>query len=117
MSVTPSIALQPPHDVLDGGGDVRLVGALALHEHLLGRAVGEAGGVHDHVAALGLSAARRRLVEIVLADLAADHDGQDDEHDPADHGGLAVLGAPSTDACREVMSLHVRLLRPGVLTL
>ena len=75
ISVTPSIRLEAADDVLDGGGDLRIVGldrALALHEHLLAGLVGEARAVDDHVAALGLAAARRRVVEVVLADLAAD---------------------------------------------
>ena len=98
--------LEPAHDVPHGGGVTRIAGALALHEHLLARLLGEAGGLDDHVAALGLAAARRRLVEIVLADLAADDDGEDDEQDPAEDGRLAVLGAPSTDARCEVAGLH-----------
>ena len=105
--------LEAAHDVPHGGGHLRIAGALALHEHLLARLLGEAGGLDDHVAALGLAAAGRRLVEVVLADLAADDDGEDDEQDPADDGRLAVLGAPSTDARCEVLRLHRRLLRSG----
>jgi hypothetical protein len=66
-------APQATHDVVHGGDDLRVAGSLALHEHLLDRTVGEAG-FDDHVAALGLAAAGRRLVEIALADLAAGHD-------------------------------------------
>jgi hypothetical protein len=104
--------LQAPHDVLDSGGDLRVAGSLALDEHLLARAVREAGG-DEHVGALGFAAAGRGLVEIVLADLAAYHDGEDDEQDPADDGCLAVMGAPSTEPCREVMRFHAGLLHPS----
>jgi hypothetical protein len=76
-------ALQACHDVPHGGGGRA---RFALDEHLLARPVGEAGGLDDHVAAVGLAAARGRLVEIVVADPAADHDGEDDERDPAQDG-------------------------------
>jgi hypothetical protein len=108
--------LQAPHDVLHGGGHLRLAGldrALALHQHLLPGLLGEAGGLDDHVAALGLAITRRRLVEVVLADLAADRDGEDDEQDPPENGGPAVPGAPAADARCEVLTLHDGLLRRG----
>jgi hypothetical protein len=72
--------------------------------------VREAGGLDDHVAALGLAAAPRRLVEVLLPDLAPEHGGEDDEQDPAEDGGLAVLGAPSTGARCEVTRVHLSLL-------
>ena len=96
--------LEPAHHVPHGGGR-----ALALDEHLLAGLLGEARGLDDHVAALGLAAAGRRLVEVVLADLAADHDGEDDEHDPSEDGRPAVLGAPTTNSCGDVAGLHDRL--------
>ena len=51
--------LQAADDVRDGGGhrDRRL----ALDEHLLAGLLGEARGLDEHVAALGLAVARRRL--------------------------------------------------------
>ena len=98
--------LQAAHDVHHGSGHRGIVGALALDEHPLARLFGEAGGLDDHVAALRLAAAGRRLVEIVLADLAADDDGEDDEQDPAEDGRPAVLGAPTTDARCEIAGLH-----------
>ncbi len=54
--------LQAPHDVLHGGRHLRIAGldrALALHEHLLAGLIGEARGLDDHVAPLGLAAAGR----------------------------------------------------------
>ena len=116
ISVTPSIRSRRLTTSRTAAVTCRIAGldrALALHEHLLAGLLGEAGGLDDHVAALGLAAARRRLVEVVLADLAADDGGEDDEQDPAEDGGLAVLGAPSTGACCEVARLHLRLLRRG----
>ena len=108
ISVMPSIRAEAAHDVLHGGGHLRIVGpggALALHEHLLAGLVGEARGLDDHVAALGLAAALRRLVDLVQADPAADDGGEHDEQDPAEDGRLAVLRAPSTGACCEVAGL------------
>jgi hypothetical protein len=67
---------------------------------------GEARGLDDHVAALGLAIARRRLVEVVLADLAAQDGGEDDEGDPAEDGCPTVLRAPSTGSRREIAGLH-----------
>ncbi len=96
-------------DVLHGGGHFRIAGldrALALDEDALADGLGEAGVGDDHVAALGLAVAHRRRLEVLLADLAADHGGEDDEEDPADDGGLAVGGTPSAGACREVARLH-----------
>src|SRR5204863_1512968 len=93
--------VQALDDVPHSGGDPRSVGldrSLALHQDLLAGLLGEARGLHDHVAALGLAVAGGRLVEIVLTDLAADEDGQDDEDDPAHDSGLAVVGTPSTGA-------------------
>ena len=103
--------LQASDDVPDGRGGLRMLGgdgALALHEHLLAGPVGEAGGLDDHVAALGLAAAPRRVVEVVLPDLAAEHGGEHDEQDPAEDGRLAVLGTPSTKARCGVARLHLR---------
>jgi hypothetical protein len=91
------VPLEAAHDVPHGGRHLWIIGrdrALALHEHLLAGLVGEARGLDDHVAALGLAVAGRRLVEVVVADLAADDDGEDDEQDPADDRRLAVVGAP-----------------------
>jgi hypothetical protein len=95
--------LQATDDVADG-----LPGALTLDEHLLSRPVGEAGCLDDHVAALGLPAPPRRVVEVVLPDLAAEHGGEHDEQDPAEDGRLAVLCTPSTKARCGVPRLHVR---------
>ena len=109
ISVMPSICSRPAHDVLHGGGHLRIAGldrALALHEHLLAGLVGEARGLDDHVAAHGLAVALRRLVDVVQADLAADDGGEDDEQDPAEDGRLAVLRAPSTGARCEIAGLH-----------
>ena len=100
--------LEPAHDLAGGGGRGGIAGALALNEHLLARALGEAGGLDDHVAALGLAAPGGRVVEVVLADAAADDHGEDDEQDPAEDGRPAVLGAPSTDARCKVARLHFR---------
>ncbi len=100
---------EPAHDVLHRGGDRRIIGldrALALDEHALADRLGEARVVDDHRAALGLAVAARRLLEVLLADLAADEGGEDDEEDPADDGRLAVGGTPSAGACREVARLH-----------
>jgi hypothetical protein len=101
--------LEPARDVPHGGGHGGSVGALALDEHLLLGLLREAGGLDDHVAALGLAAAGRRFLEVVLADLAADHDGEDDEHDPSEDRCLPMLGAPTTDTCGEIAGLHDRL--------
>ena len=70
-------------DVLHRGGDLgvaRLDRALALDEHLLAGLLGEVGRLDEHVAALGLAAAGRRLVDLVDPDPPADHGGQHDEH-------------------------------------
>ena len=96
--------LQAAHDVLHGGRDLRIVGpdgALALDEHLLAGLLGEAGGLDDHVAALGLAVALRRLVDVVLADLAAEDGGEDDEQ-------RSSRGWPSCGAAR---SIDRRVLR------
>jgi hypothetical protein len=101
--------LQAAHDVPHGVRHLRIVGldrALALHEHLLAGLVGEACSLDDHVATLGLAIARRRLVDVVLADLAAEDGSEDDEQDPAKDGRLAVLRAPSTGSRREITGLH-----------
>ena len=100
--------VEPEHDVLDGGHDLRIADTVALHEHPLTGLLGEAGGVDDHVAALGLAVALRRFVDVVLADLAAEDGGQDDERDPAEDGRLAVLRTPTTGTSREVPGLHKR---------
>jgi hypothetical protein len=91
----------------------RPLGLGALDEHLLAGLLGEAGGLQRHVAALGLAAAPCGLVEVVLADLAADGHGEDDEEDPAEDRRPAVLCTPPADARREVPGLHGRLLRRG----
>ena len=96
------------HDVLDGRGDLRIVSldrALALDQHLLAGLVGEPGGRDDHVAALGLAAARLGVVDRVQPDPPADDGGEHDEQDPADDGQLAVLRAPSTGSRREITGL------------
>ena len=102
--------LEARRDVTHRGGHLKIVRALALHEHLLAGPVGEARGRDDLLAALGLAAPPRRVVEIVLADLAADDGGEDDEQDPAEDGRLAVLGAPSTCAGCGIAGLHRALL-------
>ena len=113
MSVMPSIASEAAHDVAHGGGDLAdHRRALALDEHLLAGLLGEARGRDEHVAALGLAAARRGLVDLVLADPPADDGGEDDEHDPAEDGRLAVLRAPSTGSCREIAGL-IRTCAPS----
>ena len=98
MSETPLICAEAVDDVLDGGGDLRTVGldrALALDQHALADLVGVVRVVDDHVVALGLAVAHLRRLEVLLADLAADHGGEDDEEDPAEDGCLAVRRAPS----------------------
>ena len=85
-------------DVLDGGGDLRTIGldrALALDQDALADLVGIVRVVDDDVVALGLAVAHLRRLEVLLADLAADHGGEDDEEDPAENGCLAVRRAPS----------------------
>ena len=96
------------HDVLDGRGDLRVIDALALDQHLLAGLVGETGGRDEHVAPLGLAAAGRRLVDLVQADPSADDGGEHDEQDPAEDGRLAVLRAPSTGSRGEITGLIQR---------
>ena len=96
-------------DVLDCGGDLRIVGldrALALDQDALADLVGIVRVVDDDVVALGLAVAHLRRLEVLLADLAADDGGEDDEEDPADDGCLAMRRAPSAGARREVPGLH-----------
>ena len=84
-------------DVLHRGGDLRIVGldrALALDEHALADLVGEVRVVDDGVVLLGLAVAHLGRLEVLLADLAADHGREDDEEDPAEDGGLAMLRRP-----------------------
>ncbi len=108
MSVTPGSprggARRPSTAAVTCGSSA----ALALDQHQLARLVGEAGGRDDHVAALGLAAARRRLVDLVQADPAADDGGEDDEQDPAEDRGLAVLRAPATGSGGEIAGLIQR---------
>ena len=116
ISVMPSIRSRRLTTSLTAAVTSRIAGpdgALALHEHLLARLLGEARGLDDHVAALGLAAAPRRLVEVVLADLAADTAARTTNSDPAEDGRPAVLGAPSTGTRCEVTRLHCGLLGRG----
>src|SRR3954463_4161933 len=62
-------------DVLHRGGDLWIVGpdrALALDEDALVDLLRVAGVVDDDGAALGIAVARGRLLEVLLADVAAD---------------------------------------------
>jgi hypothetical protein len=99
---------EPAHDVLHGRGDLRIIRALALDEHLLARLIREPGGRDEHVAPLGLAAARRRLVDLVQPDPSADDGGEHDEQDPAEDGRLAMLRAPSTGSRGEITGLIQR---------
>ena len=103
-------ALEAVDDVLDGGGDLRIVGldrALALDEHALADLLREAGVVDDHGAPLGVAVARGGVLQLVLPDLAADHGGEDDEQDPAEDRCLSMRRAPASGARREVLGLQV----------
>ena len=64
ISVTPSIRSRRLTTSRTAAVTAGSPDALALHEHLLAGLLGEARGLDDHVAALGLAAARRRLVEL-----------------------------------------------------
>ena len=59
----PSIRRRRRTTSADRRGDLGLIGALALHEDLLAGLLGEARGVDDHVAALGLAVARGRIID------------------------------------------------------
>src|SRR3954454_14150016 len=105
-------AVDPPQagdDRFDAGADLRVPRserALALHEYLLAGLLAEVRGVDDHVAALALAVAGRRVGDVVLADLAADQGGRDHEQDPAEDRRLAVLRAPASGARRAAAVLH-----------
>jgi hypothetical protein len=101
--------LEARHHVLDGGverGIADLDRALALHEHLLVRGLGEVGGGDRAVGDLGRAVAVVLVGDRALADGAAEHEGDDDEREPAEDRRLAVLGAPAARAGRDVRGLH-----------
>ena len=94
--------------VVDGGPERRVIrrvpGALDHDRlvHLLG-----VGPVDDHGGLAGLADARLGLAQGVGADVAADHEGEDHERDPAEDGGLAVFRAPVAGASGDVsLGLH-----------
>ena len=91
--------LQAAHDVSDRGGQLRIV---PLDEHPLAGLVGKARGFDEHVAALGLAVARGRRLEVVLTNAATEHGGEDDEGNPSEDRGLAVLRAPPAHSSREI---------------
>ena len=87
--------------------------ALALDQHRLLVLVGERPG-HDLRGLARIADARLVLLERDLSYLAADHEGQDHERDPAQDGGLAVPGAPAAGPCCDVaLPLHGVSLRRG----
>jgi hypothetical protein len=114
-------ALRPAErvdDVADGRLELRVLdgqAVLALDEHGLGRDLGEAGGLDDLVAALGLSVAHVLVGELLLADHPAEDGREDHEGEPAEDRLLAMLRAPPAGARSEVAGLHVvgRLLGRG----
>ena len=117
MSVTPSIALEALHGVLDGGGDLRSVGldrALALDQDLLADGLGEVGGLHDLHGALGLAVAHLSRRQVLHGEALAGEGGDDDEEDPADDGGLSMLRAPTSGASSQVAwGVHARQCPSG----
>ena len=59
-------------------------------------------GVEDRVHPAGLAGPGRVGVDALRSDGAADREGDDDEREPAERGGLPVAGAPAAHAGREV---------------
>ena len=60
-------------------------------------------GVEDPVHAAGLAGPGGVGVDALRSDGASDAEGDDDEREPAERGGLPVAGAPATHAGREVV--------------
>ncbi len=90
-------------DVLDRGRERRIARPerAALDEDALAGGLLEAG-VEDPVGAAGLARPSRVVVDELRADRAAEHEGDDDEGQPAEGGGLPVIRAPATHAGRKV---------------
>ena len=108
-SLTPFVASSLVDDVVDRGGELRITDlepVLALDEHGLAGLVGEAGGLDDLVAALGLAVAGVLVGERLVPDHPAEHGGEDHEGEPAEDGLLAVLRAPAAGARSETLRLH-----------
>jgi len=110
----PVDGLQAADDVLHGSGDPGLTGpgggTLALHEHLLGHLLRKVGRGDHVLAALGLAVAGFGLLQIRLANAAADHRGDDDEGDPAEDRGPAVRCTPTAGTRCKVVGVHSHLL-------
>ncbi len=90
-------------DLLDGGPEGRVVGGErpALDEHrlvggLIERLVEDPGGP------AGLAGEGLVVAELLGADRPADHDGGDDEREPAEDRGLPMARAPAAHPGRDV---------------
>jgi hypothetical protein len=98
-------------DGLDDVRDRRLEGGIARPERraldqdgLVGRLLET--GLEDLVHAARLARARRVGVEGLRADRAADSEGDEDEGEPAERGGLPVSRTPAAHAGREILRLR-----------
>jgi hypothetical protein len=90
-------------DVLDRGPEGGIVRSkrAALDQDALAGGLLEAG-VEDPIHAARLAGPGRVRVDVLRPDHAAEGEGDDDEGEPAERGGLPVTGAPATHAGREV---------------
>jgi hypothetical protein len=90
-------------DVLDRRPESRIVRLerRALDEDALAGGLLEPG-VEDRVHPAGLAGPRRVRVDVLGPDGASDPEGDDDEREPTERGGLPVAGAPAAHAGREV---------------
>ena len=86
-----------------------IVELLALDEHDLRLRVGlEAGLLENLVGLVGLADVGVLLVDLLRADRASDGDGDHDESEPPEHGGLPMTRTPATHPGRDVVRLLQR---------
>ena len=90
-------------DVGDHGAELRasVVRRRALDQHGLVDPLG-VGAVDDLRGAAGVADAGLPCVSVWVPDVAAEHERQHDEDDPADDRRLAVPGAPASGGCCDV---------------
>jgi hypothetical protein len=99
-------AAESLHDVLDARAERRVVdrqpGRLRLDEHLLARALVEAGVGQDAIGPTRLAGSQILVGQVLRPDGAADEHARDDERDPAPDRDPAVLGTPPCRALGEI---------------
>jgi hypothetical protein len=100
------VVLDRVHDVVDrraeGGRVHRQLRALHEHEFRLRIRLREAL-LEDQVGPVRLAGAVVLVLEVLRSYFGAEHERGDDEHEPAEDGGLPVARAPATHAGRDVV--------------